>query len=246
MIQGFHHFYLMNFIDGITTNKSIKSLSVIFQSYGTECFFGIHSPFFIDFDMSVAVVSLLKDNHTLQALKINVQNVSWNSESLPSTIEVNTPLNAVDIQGNSQLTKIIIQNCKNLLYVGNFSPPCSISDVLSQPSVLQQLDLSLYSVEHAIDLFTMLKCNDTLTVLQAKIENEVILADSTVGVSLKDMLQENKKIKYLDIPLYKSKNFGAYSPYMTAGLKYNSMHLTRASCAYSTVTCKCAGCNQLF
>ena len=63
-------------------------------------------------------------------------------------------------------------------------------------ALLQQLDLSLTTVEHAIELFTILKCNSTLTALQANIENELILADSCVGISLKQILEENKKMQH--------------------------------------------------
>ena len=210
-----------SFIDGITTNRSLKSLElgIYFYSFFEEFLK-------IDIDMSMAVVSLLKDNHTLQALKLHAPKKCWKSESILSTIEVNAPLTAVDIKGNSQLTKLIIQNCKTLLYVGH-DPPCSPSDLfLSQPS-LQLLDLLLTTVEQAIELFTILKRSTTLTALVAFIKNEVILADSGVGISLKQMLEENKKIQNLEILLTNElKCFDffpeAYLPCMTAGLKHNS------------------------
>ena len=206
--------FTISFIDGITTNRSIKSFSILVHvnNYGI----------FKD-DMSMAVVSLLKNNHTLQALKLHVPEDCWKSESILSTIEVNAPLTAVDIRGNSPLIKLIIQNCKTLLYVGP-DPQCSLSDLfLSQP-FLQLLDLSLSTVEQAIKLFTILKYNSTLTALQANIKNEVIFADSGVGVSLKQMLEENKKMQHLEIQLQnESKYFPeAYLPFMTAGLKHNS------------------------
>ena len=204
--------FMKSFIDGITTNRSVKSFSIILNIYKN-----------IEIDMSMAVLVVLKDNHTLQALKVDVPKNCWKSESIPGTIEVNAPLNAVDIIGNSQLTQLIIQNCKTLLYVGP-NPPFSPSDLfLSQP-FLQQLDLSLSTVEQAIELFTILKCNSTLTALQANIKNEVILADSGVGVSLKQMLEENKKMQHLEILLLRrSEHFPeAYLPCMTAGLMHNS------------------------
>ena len=206
--------FIMSFIDGITTNRSIKSFSMsVFPFENLE----------FDWSLSMAVVSLLKDNHVLQALKLDIPEVCWNSESIPGTIEVNAPLTAVDIRNNSQLRKLIIQNCKTLLYVGP-EPPYSPSDLfLFQPS-LQQLDLKLSTVEQAIELFTILKCNSTLTALQVYIGNEVILADSGVGVSLKQMLEENKNMQYLVISLsYYSEYFPeAYLTFMTAGLKHNS------------------------
>ena len=207
--------FTISFIDGITTNRSIKSFCIDIFNYGI----------FIN-DMSMAVVSLLKDNHTLQALKLHVPEDCWKSESTLSTIEVNTPLTAVDIRGNSPLTKLIIQNCKTLLYVGP-DPPFSPSDLfLSQP-FLQQLDLSLSTVEQVIELFTILKCNSTLIALQANIKRQCILTDSGVGGSLKEMLEENKKMQHLEILLseyyYQSTKFPeAYLPLMTAGLKHNS------------------------
>ena len=184
---------IISFIDGITTNRSIKSFCIISSTDIIN--YGISK-----IDMSMSVVSLLKNNHTLQALKLDVPKNCWKPESIPGIIEVNAPLTAVDIRGNIQLTKLIIQNCKTLRYVGP-NPPCSLSDLfLSQP-FLQQLDLYLFTVEQAIKLFTILKCNSTLIALQANIRNEVILANSGVGASLKQMLKENKKMQHLEILL---------------------------------------------
>ena len=113
--------FIISFIDGITTNRSIKSFSIISSTDIIN--YGISK-----IDMSMSVVSLLKNNHTLQALKLDIPENCWKPESIPGTIEVNAPLTAVDIRGNSQLTKLIIQNCKTLLYVGP-NPPCSPSDL---------------------------------------------------------------------------------------------------------------------
>ena len=206
--------FIKSFIDGITTNRSIKSFDV-----------DLHMKIDFEIDMSMVILGVLKNNHTLRALKVSVPEKYWISESIPGTIKVNTPLTAVYISENSQLRKLIIRNCKTLLYVGP-NPPCLPSDLfLSQP-FLQQLDLSLSTVEQAIELFTILKCNSTLTALQANIKNEVILADSGVGGSLKEMLEENKKMQHLEILLsayyYQSAKFPeAYLPLMTAGLKHN-------------------------
>ena len=211
--------FTISFIDGITANRSIKSLSI-----DINC--TIES---LEFDTSM-VVSLLKDNHTLQALKLHVPKYCWKSESIPSTIEVNTPLTAVDITGNSQLTKLIIQNCKTLLYVGP-DLPCSPSDLFFSQPYLQQVDLSLTTVEQAIELFTILKSNSTLTALRANIMSHGILTDSGVGVSLKNMLEENKKMQHLEILFSDYMSYRSmfncffpetYLPFMTAGLKHNS------------------------
>ena len=204
--------FIFSFINGITTNRSIKSFTIILKNFEI-----------LKINMSMAVVSLLKNNHTLRALKLDIPEDCWNFEFLPRTIKVNTPLTAVYIRGNSQLTKLIAKNCKTLLFVGP-DPPCSPSDLFfSQPS-LQQLDLSLTTVEQTIQLFTILKCNSTLTAFQANIENEVILADSGVGVSLKQMLEKNKKMQHLEILLTNGSKYfpEAYLPCMTAGLKHNS------------------------
>ena len=204
--------FILSFIDGITKNKSIKSFSIILKKFEI-----------LKIDMSKAVVSLLENNYTLQALKLDIPEDCWNYELLPHTIEVNTPLTAVYIRGNSQLTKLIVKNCKSLLFVGP-NPPCSPSDLLSLQPCLQQLDLSLTTVEQTIQLFIKLKCNSTLTAFQANIKNDVILADSNVGVSLKEMLEKNKIIQHLEILLINGFKYFpvAYLPYMTDGLKHNS------------------------
>ena len=53
---------------------------------------------------------------------------------------------------------------------------------------------------HVIELFTILKSNATLTALRIQIENSKnILADDNVGISLQDMIKENRKIRYLEL-----------------------------------------------
>ena len=95
----------------------------------------------------------------------------------------------------------INQNCKSLQCLECKNPlQCSIPKLFQCHPCLQQLYLVLHTTDSVIELFTILKSNTTLTALRVEIENsKTILADDNVGVSLQDMIKENRKIQYLEL-----------------------------------------------
>ena len=209
--------FVTSIIEGMAMNTKVKSFVIKIGE--------------ISYDTSKAVVCLLKENYTLEALKLTIhfpyQKIS---ESIPSALEVNTPLNSLSIRHNSVLEDLIIRNCKSLQCLECDHPlQCSVPKLFQCHPCLQQLALRLHTTDSVIELFTILKSNTTLTALQVEIENSKnILADDNVGVSLQDMIKENRKIQYLELNralgLYRSEDYipSAYLPYLTAGLEHNS------------------------
>ena len=209
--------FFTSIIEGMAMNTKVKSFVIKIGE--------------ISYDTSKAVVCLLKENYTLKALKLTIyfpyQKIS---ESIPSALEVNTPLNSLSIRHNSVLEDLIIRNCKSLQCLECDHPlQCSVPKLFQCHPCLQQLALRLHTTDSVIELFTILKSNTTLTALQVEIENSKnILADDNVGVSLQDMIKENRKIQYLELNralgLYRSEDYipSAYLPYLTAGLEHNS------------------------
>ena len=212
--------YIVSVMNGIKANKTVKLFSIC-----TDGIFNNH--------VSAAVVCLLKENHTLNALKMHA--VFWDSAesiSIPTTLKIiNTPLNAIDIRGNgsSWLRKAIIQSCKTLHYVGYdpfFLLSMTPSDLFKYQPGLQQLEVSLNTIRIINELLSILKHNSTLTVLQVKIESleEELINGAVIGINLRDMLKHNKKIQHFAIILSPEPKYVSheYMPYLTAGLKDNS------------------------
>ena len=201
---------IKNVIDGVTPNRILKSFSFILIR--RKLFFG--SSCIRNFDISAAVIDLLKDNSTLKALRLHFPKPLWNSKSILNTIEIKTPLNAVDINTydlitkleavdistSDQITKLIFQNCTETLHYMNFEldqhnhclSPYRPSKMFQSSNCLQQISLALHTTEPrtTIELFSELKFNRTLTDLQVTIENN-LLANDNVGCSLQDLLKMN-------------------------------------------------------
>ena len=149
------------------------------------------------------IEQLLKDNNTLQALSIHV-----NDELLPSSLsiqeeEIHTPLKALEIRGwwgrrSHELMTSLLPHIKGLhcLILHDPHPPHLL--FLSHPT-LHTLSLLLDTAESAIELFTILQTNTTLKALGVRIEKEGVYTSSAVGTSLQDMLTQNQTLKYLQI-----------------------------------------------
>ena len=199
---------IISVIRGVTRNKTITSIT-------------IHFPYALPPPLPDGVIEqLLKDNNTLQALSLIIPD-----KLLPSslnTVEVNTPLTALEIgEESSELMKsLLLPHIKGLhcLILHDPYPP----HFLSHPS-LHILTLPLYTAESAIELFTILQTNTTLKALSVKIKERV--HTSSMGTSLQDMLTQNQTLKYLEI------NDDWYSDilipssflsFLTAGLTHNT------------------------
>ena len=204
--------YVASIIKGLAMNTKVESSTI--YTVGT----------YLHYDLSEEVICLLKENHTLKALKLISPATYLSSESIPSAIEVNTPLDSLSMPQN-MLADLIIQNCKLLQYLECDPLECSVPKLFQCHPCLQHLCLILNMTESVIELFTILKSNNTLTALRVEIKkSKDILADDDVGISLQDMIKENRKIQYLELDLVFEPDCipNTYLPYLTAGLEHNS------------------------
>ena len=204
--------YVTSIIKGLAMNTKVESCQI--QIVCT----------YLCYDLSEEVKCLLKENCTLKALKLILPATCLSSESMPSAIEVNTPLNSLCME-QSMLADLIIQNCKSLQCLECDPLECSVPKLFQCHPCLQQLHLILYTTDSVIELFTILKHNNTMTALRINIENSKnILADDNVGISLQDMIKENRKIQYLELDLVFEPDYipNTYLPYLIAGLEHNS------------------------
>ena len=198
---------LTSLINGVTRNKTITSFSLVFNgilplSDGT-------------------IEHLLKDNNTLQTLKLNIDD-----EVLPSSLnilEVNTPLTTLEIipWESHKLSTSLLPHIKGLHCIKLNHPYQPHLLFHSHPS-LQQLDLLLDTSESVIELFTILQSNTTLKYLRVKINNDDII--DSMCTSLQNMLTLNKTIEYLEIDLNRNVStiVSTYLSFLTTGLSHNT------------------------
>ena len=203
---------ITSLINGVTGNKTITSFSLEVDdsrplSDGT-------------------IEHLLKDNHTLQTLKLDIPNdVLPRLPSSLNIVEVNTPLTTLEIGSResynlstSLLPHIKGQRCIKLCHP--YQPHLLFH---SHPS-LQQLDLPLDTSQSVIELFTILQSNTILKALRVRIMNtffiDSIYTDS-MGTSLKNMLILNQTIEHLEIEftMYVT---STYLSFLTTGLSHNT------------------------
>ena len=136
--------YVTNVFKGMATNTKVESFAIKVRK--------LH----FHYDTSEAVVCLLKENYTLKTLKLFIPFVFLSPESIPSALEVNTPLNSLSIKQDPELVDLIIQNCKSLRYLGCYSLQCSIPKLFQCHPCLQQLSLHLHTTDSVIELFKIL------------------------------------------------------------------------------------------
>uniref|UniRef100_A0A1X7T6T3 Uncharacterized protein n=1 Tax=Amphimedon queenslandica TaxID=400682 RepID=A0A1X7T6T3_AMPQE len=189
---------IVSVIKGVTRNKTIKSLTL---KHSASLPGGLIEQF-------------LKDNDTLQALSVD-----FLYQFLPSSnIEVNTPLNALEIRHLCD-TSSLLQHIKGLdcliLYVPEVPyPPNAI--FLSHPS-LHTLTLPLHTAESAIELFTILQTNTTLKALRVTMYR--FDCTNSVGKSLQEMLTKNQSLKLFEITDLLTSSFLSS---LTKGISHNT------------------------
>ena len=200
---------ITSLINGVTGNKTITSFSLEVDDIPP---------------LSDGIIEhLLKDNHTLQSLKLNI-----NDRVLPlslNILEVNTPLTSLEIIHGWQSHKLstsLLPHIKGLHCIKLYHPYQPHLLFHSHPS-LQQLDLPLDTSESVIELFTILQSNTTLKSLRVVIDNKYMYISDSMGTSLQNMLTLNKTIEYLEIEydfyMYEST---ISSTYLTTGLSHNT------------------------
>ena len=192
-------------INGVTGNKTISSFSL--QVTGIP-------------PLSDGTIEhLLKDNHTLQTLKLNIPD-----EVLPlslNILEVNTPLTTLEMfpWESRKLSRSLLPHIKGLHCIKLHYP--YQPHLLFHPHLsLQQLDLLLDTSESVIELFTILQSNTTLKYLRVQIRNDDII--DSMCTSLQNMLTLNKTIEYLEIEWNASGICSTYLSLLTTGLSHNT------------------------
>ena len=203
---------LTSVIRGVTRNKTLTSLTIDVHFK----MFTLPPPPLPD----GVIEQLLKDNNTLQALSLNIDD-----ELLPSSlniVEVNTPLTALEIgeESNGLMTLLFLPHIKGLhcLILPDPYPPHLL--FLSHPS-LHTLTLPLDTAESAIELFTILQTNTTLKALSVEIKERVYT--SSMGTSLQDMLTQNQTLKYLEIyNVWYMSIPSSFLSFLTTGLRHNT------------------------
>ena len=197
---------ITSLINGVTGNRTITSFSLDV----------VDIPPLSD----GTIEHLLKDNHTLQTLKLNI-----NDQVLPSSLnilEVNTPLTTLEIIPD-KLSTSLLPDIKGLHCIKLYHPYQPHLLFHSHPS-LQQLDLLLDTSESVTELFTILQSNTTLKYLRVEIMNEYII--DSMCTSLQNMLTLNKTIEYLEIEcdmyIHESTICSTYLSLLTTGLSHNT------------------------
>ena len=200
---------ITSLINGVTGNKTITSFSLEINdsrplSDGT-------------------IEHLLKDNHTLQSLKLDIpDHVLPRLSSSLNIVEVNTPLTTLEIgsRESHKLSTSLLPHIKGLHCIKLCHPYQPHLLFHSHPS-LQQLDLPLYTSESVIELFTTLQSNTTLQSLRVEIWNEVIT--ESMCTSLQNMLILNQTIEYLEIEDRDGNSISITYPFsLTTGLSHNT------------------------
>ena len=196
-----------NVINGVTKNKTITSFSLKVDANSSPLSDG-------------TIEHLLKENHTLQTLKLNIPD-----RVLSSSLNINTPLTTLDIglRWSHKLSTSLLPHIKGLHCIKLHDPYKPHLLFHSHPS-LQHLDLSLDTSESAIELFTILQSNTTLKSLRVKIMNNDII--DSMGTSLQNMLILNRTIEYMYLEIeanqYMNTISSKYLSFLTTGLSQNT------------------------
>ena len=222
---------IISVIKGVTRNKTITSLTIKLYYIDRDDIDYMHVKI-DDYPTPLpdgVIEQLLKDNNTLQALSLDIDD-----ELLPSSlniVEVNTPLTALEIRGRWRSRKLmtsLLPHIKGLhcLILHKPYPPHLLFH--SHPS-LHTLTLPLDTADLTIELFTILQTNTTLKALSVEIKEEKVYT-SSIDTSLQDMLTQNKTLKYLEISMYEDSIVScidipipsSFLYFLTTGLRHNT------------------------
>ena len=201
-------------IKGVTRNKSIQTFFL--ECDDLEWTHNISN----NEAHNKLVEQLLRDNHTIQALKLNIPYVL-------SLDIVNTPLTALAIrqpQWYHQQTSLFPQHIKGLhcLILDHRQYPVPLPQLFQCHPNLQQLELLLDTADSVIKLFTDLQSNTTVKALRVVTRNNTIY--DSMAPSLQDMLTLNKTIEYFEIgpDTFTISIPSTYLSFLTTGLSHNT------------------------
>ena len=196
-------------IKGVTRNKSIISFSFTWIDGS------LHKK--RDWNEQTFECSL-RDNHTLQAVKLNIPNHLIPSMDL---VEVNTTLAALEIRKFYQLTSLLCSQHIKGLHCLILHQPYPLPLLFQCHPNLQQLQLLLDTTESVIELFSFLQSNTILKALRVEIKDNHVI--NSIGPTLQDMLIVNRTVKYLEIDYMSIAGISStYLPFLTTGLSHNT------------------------
>ena len=219
-------------LSGLEFNSLINSLLTGVERNDTIQFFSLSSN--STHTKSLQIEELLKNNQTLQAVKLNIPIEGI----LPSLciIPVNESLTALNISNDtvhdiitypvkktetlSPRVENVGRNITNLKSLSLYKPLMPFIIYLDSNPFLQHLDIELEREESLNELFNILSSNTTIITLRIKFKSISLFHDE-VGKSLQLMLSSNKSLECLEI---KSRAFNCtlLIKYLTTGLRRNN------------------------
>ena len=219
-------------LSSVKFNSLINSLLTGVERHGTIHFFSLSSAF--THLNSLQIEELLKNNQTLQAVKLNIPIKGI----LPSLciIPVNESLTALNIS-NDTVHDIITypvkktetlspglgnveRNITNLKSLSLYKPSMPFIIYLDSNPFLQHLDIVLEREGSLNELFNILSSNRTVIAVRINCKTIGFFHDE-VGKSLQLMLSSNKSLQCLEI-ISRAYNCTLLIKYLTTGLRRNN------------------------
>ena len=210
-------------------NSLINSLLAAVERNDTIQFFSL-SPYYTD-TKSLQIEELLKNNQTLQAVKLNIPIKGI----LPSLciIPVNESLTALNISNDTvhdiitypvKKTEPGLENVgRNITYLKSLSlykPLMPFIMYFDSNPFLQHLDIALEREGSLNELFNILSSNRTVIALRINCQ-DIGLFHNELGKSLELMLLSNKSLQCLEIKS-RASNCTLLIKYLTTGLRRNN------------------------
>ena len=220
-------------VSDLPFNSFINSLLTGVERNDTIQFFSLPSN--LTFIESLPIEELLKNNQTLQAVKLNIP-----IKGIPPSLDlpVNESLTALNIS-NDTLHDIVTypvkktetlspglenvgRNITNLKSLSLYKPLMPFITYLDSNPFLQHLDIVLEREESLDEIFNILASNRTVIALTCRIQCDYYsLFHDEVGKSLQLMLSSNKSLQCLEIKILPS-NCPSLIKYLTTGLRRNN------------------------
>ena len=223
-------------------NSLINSLITGVERNDTIQFFSLSSNY--THTKSLQVEELLKNNQTLQAVKLNIpiKGILPSLCIIPAN-ESLTALNMINYTVHDIITypikktetlspelENVGRNITNLKSLSLYKPLMPFIIYLDSNPFLQHLDIALEREESLNELFNILSSNTTIIALRINCEDIGLFHDE-VGKSLQLMLSSNKSLQCLEIKS-KASNCTLLIKYLTTGLRGNDTLLYRTECKH--------------
>ena len=212
-------------------NALINSLITGVERNDTIQFFSLSSNY--THTKSLQVEELLKNNQTLQCVKLNIpiKGILPSLCIIPAN-ESLTALNMINYTVHDIITypvkktetlspglENVGRNVTNLKSLSLYKPLMPSIIYLDSNPFLQHLDIALEREESLNELFSILSSNTTIVALRINCEDIGLFHDE-VGKSLQLMLSSNKSLQCLEIKS-KASNCTLLIKYLTTGLRGN-------------------------